>query len=139
LKFFFDNNLSPHLAHAIGELCKGDEECAEVVHLVDRFDRNAKDTLWIPKLASEGGWVVISGDRFAKSDEEREAVRRSGLIIFTLAKTWSSQRHWPKAQNLVKWWPAIADQAGRITGGAAFRVNWRFSGKGRFEVIRFDP
>lgn len=138
MKFFFDNNLSPHLAHAMRELSRADNEPTEVVHLVDRFDRNEKDTVWIPSLSSEGSWVIISGDRFAKSDEEREAVRRSGLIIFTLSKQWSSQTHWPKAANLARWWPAIVDQASRIVGGAAFRVPWRFSGKGRFEQIRFD-
>ena len=39
-----------------------------------------------------------------------------------------------KAHNLVRWWPSIFDQAGRIQGGAAFRVPWKFSG--RFEQIR---
>lgn len=138
MKFFFDNNLSPHLAHAIRELSKADEEAHEVIHLTDRFARNEKDPVWIPQLVSEGGWVVISGDRFTKTDEEREAVRRSGLIVFTLSKIWSGQRHWAKAQNLVRWWPSIVEQASRISGGAAFRVPWRFSGKGRFEQIRFD-
>jgi hypothetical protein len=69
LKFFFDNNLSPHLAHGVREL---------------------------------------------------------------------SNTHWPKAQNVIRWWPAIVEQASRITGGAAFRVPWKFSGKGKFEQIRFD-
>lgn len=120
------------------EFARPDDEPKAVVHLIDLFDRNAKDTVWIPALASEGGWVVISSDRFGKSDEEREAVRQSGLIVFTLAKLWSGQTHWPKCGNLVRWWPAIVDQASRITGGAAFRVPWRFSGKGKFEQIRFD-
>ena len=137
MKVFFDNNLSPHLAHAMRELSKPDDVPVDVVHLVDRFARNERDTVWIETLASEGDWVVISEDRFAKSDEEREAVRRSGLIVFTLDKVWNKQRHWPKAANLVRWWPAIIDQASRIAGGAAFRVPWRLSGKGRFEQIRF--
>lgn len=138
MKVFFDNNLSPHLARGLRELSRADPEPTEVIHLGDRFNRNEKDTVWIPALAAEGGWVIISGDRFAKADEEREAVRRSGLIVFTLSKQWSDHTHWPKAVNLARWWPAIIDQASRITGGAAFRVPWRFSGKGRFEQIRFD-
>ena len=79
------------------ELSKPDDVPVDVVHLVDRFARNERDTVWIETLASEGDWVVISEDRFAKSDEEREAVRRSGLIVFTLDKVWNKQRHWPKA------------------------------------------
>lgn len=135
MKFFFDNNLSPHLAHAIRELCVPDG--ATVKHLTDRFNRAEKDLVWIKELANEGDWAVISQDRFSKNDLEREALRSSGLIVFCLQHSWSSQQYWPKAQNLVRWWPAILEQASRIQGGAAFRVPWRFSGKGRFEQIKF--
>lgn len=137
MKYFFDNNTSPYLATAIGELCKGDESPSTVIHLKHKFPRDAKDPVWIPQLAVEGEWVIVSGDRFAKSDEEREAVRRSGLIVFTMSAQWNNHDHWNKAHNLVRWWPAIEEQASRITGGAAFRVPWRFSGRGRFEQIRF--
>lgn len=136
MKFLFDNNLSPHLAHAIGELSKFEEGPPEVIHLRDRFPAETPDVEWITALAAEGGWAVLSQDRFTKSTLEREALRRSGLIVFALAKVWTGQRHWEKAHNLVRWWPAILDQATRYQGGAAVRVPWRFSGKGRFEQIQ---
>jgi putative NADPH-quinone reductase len=61
LKVFFDNNLSPHLAHALDVLLgpEGDR----VVHLTDRFRRDTEDREWLGALGSEGGWVVISADR----------------------------------------------------------------------------
>jgi hypothetical protein len=104
------------------------------VHLSDLFPQNTQDHVWIDALAAEGGWVVISQDRMKKNDLEREALRRSGLIVFALDRRWAGERHWPKSQNMVKWWPAIIEQAKRIEGGAAFRVAWRYTG--RFEQIR---
>ncbi|HEU4375287.1 MAG TPA: DUF5615 family PIN-like protein [Telluria sp.] len=135
MKFFFDNNLSPHLAHAIRELCKVEPNVEAVVHLRDRFSPNTKDHEWITNLAQSGQWVVISQDGFNKNDLEREALRQSGLIVFVLDRQWSQHTHWPKSQNLVKWWPAIMEQCQRIKGGASYRVSWRYSG-GRVEQIR---
>lgn len=140
MRYFFDNNTSPHLARAVGELCKADDSPSTVVHLADKYpgNRSIKDPVWIPELAAEGDWIIISGDRFAKDDAEREAVRRSGLIVFTMSSQWNNHAHWMKAYNLVRWWPAIDEQASRIRGGAAFRVPWKFSGKGQFEQISFE-
>lgn len=135
MKFFFDNNLSPHLAHAIRELCKVESSITEVIHLRDRFSANTKDQDWIAALSQSGPWVVISQDSLRKNDLEREALRKSGLIVFVLHRQWSQQQHWAKAQNLVKWWPAIIDQSQKIKGGASFRVPWKYSG-GRVEQIR---
>jgi predicted nuclease of predicted toxin-antitoxin system len=66
MKYFFDNNLSPHLAHAIQELCRVEETVARVIHLRDRFAPNAKDHDWIKELGEEGRWVVLSQDAFRK-------------------------------------------------------------------------
>lgn len=135
MKFFFDNNLSPHLAHAIKELCKVELDVEEVRHLRDHFSANIKDHEWITTLSKSGPWAVISQDVFNKNDLEREALRRSGLIVFVLDRQWSQHKHWAKSQNLVKWWPLIIEQCSRIKGGASYRVPWRFSG-GRMEQIR---
>lgn len=136
MKYLFDNNLPLHFAHAVGEFCKSESNPPQVIHLTDRFPASSADEVWISTLAKEGGWAIISQDRFNKNDLEREAVRQSGLVIFALAKGWSSQAYWDKAHNLVRWWPAIMDQSARITGGAAFRVPLKFSGKGKFEQIQ---
>jgi hypothetical protein len=135
VNFFFDNNLSLYLAHAIRELCRVEPDVGEVIHLRDRFAANTKDHEWITQLALSGPWVVISQDAFTKNDLEREALRLSGLIVFVLDRQWSEHKHWPKSQNLVKWWPAIMEQCLRIKGGASYRLPWRYSG-GRMEQIR---
>jgi hypothetical protein len=136
VKFFFDNNLSPHLAHAIRELCKTESaRVSEVVHLRDKFAPNAKDHDWITELSNDS-WIVISQDGLRKNDVERDALRKSGLIVFVLHSQWAHQKFWAVSHNLVKWWPAITEQSEKIKGGAAFRVPWKFMGSGRFEQIR---
>lgn len=135
MKFFFDNNLSPHLAAGIRELSRGGSvRSSQVIHLKDRFNQNAADHHWINELAEEGGWCIISQDSFRKNDLEREALCSSGLVVFVLARQWGEHKYWDKAQNLVRWWPAIEDYPTRVTGGAAIKVPWRMSGK--FEQIR---
>ncbi len=135
MNFFFDNNLPPLLAHGIRELAKVDQRTGTVCHLADRFERNISDQHWMKFLADEGGWTVISQDAFRKNDLERDALRKSGLIVFVLDRQWANQSYWPKAANLVKWWPSIADQSLRMQGGAAFRVPWRHAAGGRFTQI----
>lgn len=135
MRYFFDNNLSMHLAHAVRELCKVEDSVEDVIHLRDKFAPTTKDHDWISFLGSEGRWVVLSQDGLRKNDLERSALRQSGLIVFVLHRQWAERRHWDKAHNLVKWWPAVMEQSRRIKGGASFRVPWRF-GAGQFEQIK---
>ena len=133
MKFLVDNNLPPALAHALRELSKPENH--EVVHLKDRFRANTSDIDWINDLSQEGAWIVITHDSLNKG-LEREALRRAGLLVFFLDKSWRDHRFWEKAHNLVKWWPRIIEQASGIQGGAAFKVKWNFSGKGMFEQVK---
>jgi len=137
VKFFFDNNLAPAYARALEALSTTDGRIDCVTHLRDRFAPNAPDCDWIAALTTEGGWCVITQDKMRKNDVEKGALRSRGLIVFVLAHSWAQQAFWPKATNLVRWWPAIVDQAESMKGGAAFRVPFKFTGKGRFEQIGY--
>ena len=72
----------------------------------------------------------------ARRPLEQEVLRRSGLIVFMLARAWCSQQHWNKAAALVRWWPRLIEQASPVAGGAAVEVPWGFSGKKRLKQIR---
>ncbi|PIP02706.1 MAG: hypothetical protein COW18_14035 [Zetaproteobacteria bacterium CG12_big_fil_rev_8_21_14_0_65_54_13] len=136
MKFFLDNNLSPALARALHELTYlASNKTHSVIALRDMFPANTQDTEWIQTLADEGGWVVISQDKFKKSMEP-EVLRRAGLIVFLLGKSWKDQNFWSKAHQLVRWWPAIIEQTERLEGAAAFEVPLRFSGKGKFMQLK---
>lgn len=133
MKFFFDNTMSPHLAHAIRELSKYDEEKHEVIHLRDRFKADEDDLVWIPDLARDGPWAIISSDRF--NDAERQAIHRAGHTAFVLDKQWNKHPFWSHAKQMVEWWPLIIEQAKLVRGGA-FCVPWRVGSKRRFDAIR---
>jgi hypothetical protein len=134
LKVFFDNNLSPHLAHALDVLLgpEGDQ----VVHLTDRFRRDTEDREWLGALGGEGGWVVISADRrIHRSRIEREAWRRSGIVVFFLGAQWARLRTLEIAWRLLRWWPRIEEQARIVSPPAAFELPRDF-GRGRLRVLR---
>jgi len=134
LKFLFDNNLPPSLARGIGELSKFDPAVEQVIPLRDKFAVNTPDPEWLSVLATEGGWIVVSIDRFKKSKAEREMLRRHGLTVFVLDPQWSKP-YWVQAHNLVQWWPKIIDVA-KLTSKTALQVPWRFTSKSTFEQIR---
>ena len=81
MKYLIDNNLPPALAHAIRELSTIRDN-TEVYALKDKFPSDTKDIDWINALSGGKDWVVISQDRFKKGNEEKEALRRSGLNSF---------------------------------------------------------
>ena len=121
MNFLLDNNLPPALAHALNALAEHDEH--SVVALRDKFAASTSDIDWIEALAGERNWVVISQDHFTKREGlEKEAIIKSGLTVFCLKKGWAGLRYWEKAHNLVRWFPEIANQAERITGGGSFWV-----------------
>jgi len=81
LKFFVDNNLPPALARGFDALFERDHE---VISHRDKFgSTHVKDEEWIPALAAEGDWVVLSGDvNIARKRPTRELFLRSNLVGF---------------------------------------------------------
>lgn len=136
MKIFFDNNLSPNIAHAMRELSKSEIDVEEVIHLRDRFSRQADDIDWITALGEDGPWIIMSIDRFKKqNDAERAALRSAGHTVFVMDSQWTEHRYWLQAERLVRWWPQILAQA-RLVGTSAFRVPWHHNSKSKFTVIR---
>jgi hypothetical protein len=130
VNFLFDNNLPPDLAHAVRELSKFEDDVEDVIHLTDRFARNARDLDWIPALGR--GWCIISIDKFSKSrGQEREALRRAGHTVFLMDPQWAKHEYWLVAARLVLWWPQVLAQA-RLAEGGGFKMPWRHSSKKKF-------
>ncbi len=130
MKFFFDNNISDRIAPAIACLADGDRD--QVVHLKEKFPPDTADTIWIPALANEKGWIILSGDcRIRTRPGEREAFGKAGLTTFFFAKGWMNTRFWDQAALLVRWWPKIREQAGLAVAGSFFEVPHKNSGRFR--------
>jgi hypothetical protein len=137
LKFFFDNNLSPHLAHGIRELSSQTAGVDAVLHLTDRFQRNAPDLTWIGDLSKDGPWYIISIDRFKKQHgAEREAIRRAGHTVFVLDGQWSKHGYWLQTERFIRWWPQIVDYSALVSGGG-YKVPWHHSQSTKFQAISF--
>ena len=61
MKLLVDNNLPPALGRGLGAMFADDHE---VIHIKDKFGTGSlSDEDWIERLAAEGGWSVLSGDR----------------------------------------------------------------------------
>lgn len=137
MKFFFDNNISPHLAHGIRELSAVMPDVESVIHLTDRFGRDALDLTWIGELKQDGPWYIVSIDRFKKQHgAEREAIRRAGHTVFILDSQWSKQRFWSQSERLVKWWPQVVAYSAMVSGGA-YRVPWQHSPVAKLLAVPF--
>lgn len=108
----------------------------EVVHLAQKFPRNADDLVWIAGLENDGPWVVLSLDRLKKQGgAEREALRRAGHTVFLLERQWLDQTFWAQAERMVRWWPQIVAQAAMVEGGA-FVVPWHHTSKAKFRAVK---
>ena len=128
MRFFIDNCLSHCHAQALHALSQKDGH--QVVHLSEKFRRNAPDEEWIPQLASEGDWILVSGDVQIYKNRTRRAVWKSaGLTRFFLKGNWQNQTLWVQAHWLVRWWPKIIEVAGAVKKGSAFAVPSKPPGK----------
>ncbi|MFL6195177.1 MAG: hypothetical protein ACJ75H_13465 [Thermoanaerobaculia bacterium] len=133
MKFFLDNCLSPRYAQSLHILSERDGH--SVVHLMDKFDRDATDPTWIRGLSREGDWVIVSGDtRILKTPQLKAEWLSSGLTAFFLGSGWMNLAYWPQAGLLVRWWPSILDQARLVERGTGFEVPHH--APGRFKLIR---
>jgi hypothetical protein len=134
LKVFLDNNLSPALARALHALLETEGD--QVVHLIERFAPDTADRVWIDALGAEGGWIIISADRrINRNPIEREAWRRSRLVVFFLGPQWRRLRNVEIAWRLLRWWPRIEEQARLVSPPAAFELPRDYR-TGRLRVLR---
>jgi predicted nuclease of predicted toxin-antitoxin system len=107
MKFFFDNNLSPHLCRAMNELA-ADEEGDQFVHAREKGMDAMKDPDLIGALAGEGGWVIVTTDvAMSKSPHMVRALASSGLICVSLRHGWLEMGGMRMASQLLKRWADI--------------------------------
>ena len=104
----------------------------EVVHLREKFAADTADDVWIPALAKEGGWVIVSGDpRIARNPQLRAVWTHAKLTTFFLGKGWMKQKFWDQAWRLVRCWPRVLEQSALVVPGAGFEIPAQPHGKFR--------
>ena len=115
MKFLFDNSLSPDLAKGLRELRRPYSE--EIIHLKEKFAEDVKDPEYLGALISEGGWSVVSADRFKKSTAERKAIMNPNIHVFVLSKGFGKLPYWSKTKAMVRQWGDISKLADLTRGG----------------------
>ncbi|KXK19446.1 MAG: hypothetical protein QY327_12060 [Fimbriimonadaceae bacterium] len=101
--FFFDNDISFRVVHALRHLVHGHE----LIALRDRFSVSAKDTDWIPE-AGQNGWVVISRDfNQRRRDAEHRALRNNGVKALYIRQSGNPADLFADAARIIKQWPKI--------------------------------
>ena len=132
MKFFFDHNTPPNFAHALAVLSQR-QGVQQVIPLRDKFDIKTQDHEWMSTLSGEGGWCVITHDRFTKGQFEKQAFAEAELITFILSG-WCKHQFWDQAHSIVKHWPLILKVATKARPGDVFKVPYRISG-GKYDKI----
>lgn len=121
MRFFIDNCIPFVLVKALRILAEF--QGYEIKHLREKYPEGAKDREWIPSLAREGDWVIVSGDpRITRGKHEKAAWLESGMTAFFFGSGWTNQKFWNQAAHLVKWWPYIVQHAREATSQAGFEI-----------------
>lgn len=124
MRFFFDNCIAPAFAEAINALIK--DESHQAIHLTQMFKANTPDIEWLEKLGHDKDWIIISGDlRITRRKHEADVWLQAGITTFFLAKGWPNLSFWEQIAKLIQKWPAISDQAQRVSAGAGFIISPR--------------
>jgi hypothetical protein len=120
VKFFFDNNLAPKLAHGLNEMV---EPQHRIFHLKDKFPGNTEDEVWMKSLASEDEWIIVTADvRISRNPHEVRAWKQAGHTVFFLKPGWTDLTFWAQANKFTRCFPQIIDEALKADRGAAFIV-----------------
>jgi hypothetical protein len=135
VKFLFDNNLSPHLSRGISALSGGADRHYIATHLREKFPDDTPDVLWLRQLQSEGGWVVIYGDQFKKSADEKLVIRGPGIKTIVLDPQWARHTFWDKAARMVLWWPKILAEVEKSSFTSA-RLPWKLTNQHSLASLR---
>ena len=121
MKFFFDNNLAPKLAHGLNQMTEPDHN---VVHLKDDFPGNVEDVVWMRALAREPDLVIVTADvQISRNPHEIQAWREAGHTIFFLKPGWTNLAFWDQANKFTKCFPQMVEAAERAERGSAFIVS----------------
>lgn len=111
-RFYFDEDIQ-RLAHTIARLrpdCTYPGDPGAVIHKRARpacpLARGAKDTEWVPLVATRG-WLVISREfNIRENPSERRAVRQAGARMVALSGK-DATSTWGQLEVLMKHWRRI--------------------------------
>ena len=122
MRFFFDNCISRRIVRG---LCEFEAEQGHTLeHLTTRFVASEKDPDWLPALAAEGDWVILSADRkMRRSPDERAAWQQANLTTYFFSPKFAESTSWHQVEEVVHWWACIKRHATSAPRGTAWSVS----------------
>lgn len=116
MKFFFDNNISRNMAHAMELLDVG----CRVLHLQDQFEEGTKDEDWLPFVGNNGYILVTRDKKITKRRAELEAYKRHKVGAFIL--TGKKLSIWAQVKQLILAWEKMKILAEKTPRPFAFQI-----------------
>jgi predicted nuclease of predicted toxin-antitoxin system len=114
MKFFIDNNLSPHLAHGM----KAFQE--DVTHLTDHFLPETADEEWLPHVGQNGWFLITRDERIRKNPLELSAIRKHAVGAFFLGG--KNRTRCDLIRQLVRHFPRMKELAAKTRRPFAYRI-----------------
>ena len=109
VKVLFDHNMPPAIARALNEVISLDGHAAYALR--DKFPVNITDIQYFGQLGSEADWIVISKDLAnARRGPERQAILKSGVLAFYLAKSVQKQSITEQSATILWQWDRLVQQ-----------------------------
>ena len=135
VRFFFDECLSkPVVEREITQSSRLYGSDADVAHLLSKFESQTPDRVWVPQLATEGGWIVISTDRgrHSKKSEKLPLICRAyGVSHVLLSGKLHSRNMYTKALAIEASWEGLF-AAGAAPQGSGYLLH--LTGQGNFNL-----
>ena len=128
--FFFDNDISFRIVHALRELVPPHEHT--LLALRDEFPTNVKDVDWIP-VAGEKGWIVVSRDHNQRRrTAEFQALVENNVTALYIRQSGNAVQLFDDAARIIRNWPKICNWG----VSASPRTLAKLNTKDQIEVLR---
>ena len=125
-RFLIDECIGKPSMMALKALVPDDLEFA---HICDIFGQGAQDKDWIPQIAEEGRWVVITSDGGKKSNRGGKLPRlceENGITHVVMSPSLHSKRADEKVAALVMVWDRLMTLGNEVPG-TRFKLQYRAS------------
>ena len=114
MKFFFDNNLSGHLAKGLLEFGE------DVMHLHDHFEEDEADIVWLEYIGKNGITLITKDEKIRRNPLELTSITKHKVGVFFLGG--KKQGRCKIIQQVVRNWPRIKELAIKTKPPFAYRV-----------------
>lgn len=126
IRFLFDECISkPVVEKQVAESLVLYGAAASVTHFLRKYPSGTKDPRWIPEIAEEGGWIVVSMDRgrHSKKSERLPIICRAFRVTHVVLSAGLEKRsmHY-RATAIAACWPELIAAASR-PAGTGFRLS----------------